>query len=371
MKDHRLWTSAEESRVPKKRKGRLVRAAGLLSLLLLLAAIATAAWFAKRQLSRLEEPYRGYSEAEQFVDVPSGVGPPAIGRLLVEAGVVRDITTWRVAVWRSGEATALKAGSYRFTDAMTPGAVVDRLARGEVYLREVTFPEGLTIRQMARVFETAGLGSSSAFVGAAQDGSLVSAFDPQAHDLEGYLFPDTYALPRRASAVDLVRRMVSRFEAALTDDVRRAAQDSGLSVRQLVTLASLIEKETANAGERTLVAAVYRNRLAKRMPLQCDPTVIYALELRGHFNGNLTRADLGVISPYNTYRAGGLPPGPIAAPGRASLEAAARPAPVDYLFFVSRNDGSHAFAATLREHNNNVQKYQVDFFRARAHAQTR
>jgi UPF0755 protein len=341
------------------------------ALLIIVAAIAAGAWLAQRQYQRLQEPYRGYSVAEQFVDVPSGSGPPAIGRLLVEAGVIRDMTTWRVAVWRSGEATTLKAGEYRFTEAATPGAVVERLVRGDVYLCDVTFPEGLTIRQMARVFETAGFGRASAFVAAAKDAALVSAFDPQARDLEGYLFPDTYALPRRASAADLVRRMVSRFEAALTEDVRRAAQDSGLSVRQIVTLASLVEKETAKPDERALVAAVYRNRLAKRMPLQCDPTVIYALELRGHFNGNLTRADLGVSSPYNTYRFGGLPPGPIAAPGRGSLEAAARPAPVDYLFFVSRNDGSHAFAVTLREHNSNVQKYQVEFFRARARAPAR
>jgi UPF0755 protein len=154
-------------------------------------------------------------------------------------------------------------------------------------------------------------------------------------------------------------------------DVRAAAEAEGLTVRQLVTLASLVEKETARADERPLVAAVYHNRLEKRMGLQCDPTVIYALELRGRFNGNLTRADLGVASPYNTYRYLGLPPGPIAAPGQASLEAATRPAAVKYLFFVSRNDGSHAFASTLAEHNRNVQKYQVQYFRQRARPSSR
>jgi UPF0755 protein len=157
--------------------------------------------------------------------------------------------------------------------------------------------------------------------------------------------------------------MVERFEAVMTPEVRQAAADAGLSVRQAVTLASLVEKETAAPEERPVVAAVYRNRLRLRMGLQCDPTVIYALELRGRFNGNLTKADLTIDSPYNTYRYRGLPPGPIAAPGRSSLEAAVRPAAVDYLFFVSRNDGTHAFASTLADHNRNVQKYQVQFFR--------
>jgi UPF0755 protein len=332
-------------------------------LLIVLAALATGGWLAWRQFGRLNEPFRGFAGVEQFVDVPSGTGTNAIGRLLVEAGVVRDPVTWRLAVWRSGEATSLKAGEYRFTDAMTPADVVHRIARGDVYLRSITVREGLTIRQMARVFEDAGFGPAAAFLAAARDGRLVSEIDPAARNLEGYLFPDTYPLPRRSSAADLVRRMVSRFESVMTDDLRQAAAARGLSVREAVTLASLVEKETAKADERPLVAAVYHNRLKRRMGLQCDPTVIYALELRGGFNGNLTRADLTTDSPYNTYRHAGLPPGPIAAPGRASLEAAVRPAAVDYLFFVSRNDGTHAFASTLDDHNRNVFRYQVQYFR--------
>jgi UPF0755 protein len=340
-------------------------------LLIVLAALAAGGWLAWRQFQRLNEPFRGFAGVEQFVEVPSGTAPTAIGRRLVEAGVVRDLTTWRLAVWRSGEATSLKAGEYRFTDSMTPGDVVLRLARGDVHLRSITFPEGLTIRQMARVFEDAGFGPASDFLAAARDGRLVSGIDPAAHDLEGYLFPDTYLMPRRSSAADLVRRMVSRFETVVTDDFRQAADARGLSVRDAVTLASLVEKETAKPEERPLVAAVYYNRLTKRMGLQCDPTVIFALELRGGFNGNLTRADLSIDSPYNTYRHAGLPPGPIAAPGQASLEAAVRPAPVDFLFFVSRNDGTHVFAATLDEHNRNVFRYQVHYFREKPRAPVR
>lgn len=341
------------------------------ALLVVIAALAAGAWFARQQQARLAQPYRGYEAGEQFVDIPGGLGPRAIGRLLVRDGIVRDELTWRLAVWQSGRATALKAGEYRFTDPMTPAGVVDRLARGDVYLRTVTFPEGLTIRQMSAVYESAGLGSASAFASAAREAGLVRDLDPLARDLEGYLFPDTYALPRRASAEDLVRMMVSRFEKALTGDVRAAAQARGLTVRQLVTLASLVEKETARADERPLVAGVYHNRLQRRMGLQCDPTVIYALELQGRYTGNLTRADLALASPYNTYRYAGLPPGPIAAPGEASLVAAAHPAAVPYLYFVSRNDGSHAFASTLREHNRNVQQFQVQFFRRGDRASSR
>jgi UPF0755 protein len=192
----------------------------------------------------------------------------------------------------------------------------------------------------------------------------VAEIDPEAENLEGYLFPDTYALPRHADASMVVSQMVGRFMEVLTPEVRAGTAEQTLSIRQLVTLASLVEKETAVPEERTVVAGVYANRLRTGMLLQCDPTVIYALQLAGTYDGNIRRADLSIDSPYNTYRYAGLPPGPIAAPGRGSLEAAANPAEVDYLYFVSRNDGSHEFARTLAEHNRNVQRYQVEYFRA-------
>jgi UPF0755 protein len=339
-------------------------------LILFLAAAVAGAWMAHRQFLNLHLPYKAFGE-EQFVEVPPGLGTRAIGKLLVDAGVIQDLTTWRLAVWRSGQATSLKAGEYRFTEAATPMDVVARLARGDVYLRSVTFPEGLTIRQMAAIYEDSGLGGAKDFVAAAGDEGLVAGDDPAARNLEGYLFPDTYALPRRASARDLVARMVRRFHAVMNDDLRALAGARGLDLRQAVTLASLVEKETASPAERPIVAAVYLNRLRQGIGLQCDPTVIYALELRGRFNGNLTRADLAVDSPYNTYRYRGLPPGPIAAPGRSSLESVAHPAEVDYLYFVSRNDGTHAFASTLAEHNRNVQKYQVQFFKKKPEARSK
>ena len=329
-------------------------------LLLLVLAGGAAAYVVSL---RLNEPYRGYTANEQLVDIPAGAGTRSIGRTLIDAGIIRDEITFRVALWLSGDARRLQAGEYRFDQPMTARDVLGKIARGEVDRIPVTFPEGLTITEMSQIFETRGLGDASAFVKAARDGSLVQSLDPAARDLEGYLFPDTYAVSRRTDAAGLVRTMVEHFEQVLTPELRQAAADRGVTVRQLVTLASIVEKETASPDERPRVAAVYANRLKVGMPLQCDPTVIYALQRTGKFDGNLRREDLQFDSPYNTYRYPGLPPGPIAAPGKASLEAAAHPADVDFLYFVSRNDGSHEFARSLEEHNRNVQKYQVQYFR--------
>jgi len=341
---------------------RLVRVV-LLLVVLTGAAAAVLGW---RVYQTADRPFGSQTaDAPAMVEIPPGVGTPSIGARLVAAGVVRDRLTFRVAVWRSGRARALQAGDYRFDRPMTPLEVLDKIARGEVDVVPLTFPEGLTIAEMAGRFEMAGLGPASAFVEAARNASLIHALDPEATDLEGYLFPSTYALLRRTDAAGLVQQMVSSFTAALTPDLREAARVRQLSIRQLVTLASIVEKETGAPEERPLVASVYANRLRIGMPLQCDPTVIYALVRHGRYDGNLRRADLQFDSPYNTYRYPGLPPGPVAAPGLASLRAAAAPASSDYLYFVSRNDGTHVFARTLTEHNRNVQRFQVEYFRQR------
>jgi UPF0755 protein len=329
--------------------------------LVIVAALAVGLW-GYRLMAR---PFKGYPDAETYVEIAPGSSPQTMGRALANAGVVDGAIAFRIAVWLEGAGRRLQAGEYRFDAPLTPRAVVERIVRGDVFLRPVTFREGLTIRQMAAVFAERGFGSADEFIAAASKPGPVRALDPHAPDLEGYLFPDTYTLPRRTTADDLVARMVARFEKALTPETRQQAAARGLSVRALVTLASLVEKETAKGEERPLVAAVYANRLKIGMGMQCDPTVIYALERAGRYTGNLTRADLQFDSPYNTYRYAGLPPGPIAAPGQASLEAAANPAAVPYLYFVSRNDGSHAFASTLAEHNRNVLEFQVLYFRER------
>jgi UPF0755 protein len=311
----------------------------------------------------LDQSYRGWTVEEQFVSIPPGSGTAAIGRELVARGVVRDELLFRAALWWTDGALRLQAGEYRFADAATPVEVVGRLVRGDVHRRPITFPEGLRVAEMAEVFEAGGFGAAGAFLAAAADASLIADLDPAAPDLEGYLFPDTYQLPRDTPATALVAQMVAEFRQAYEPELRLRAEEAGLTTREVVTLAALIEKETGQPGERPMVAAVYRNRMDLGMLLQADPTVVYALELAGRYDGNIRRVDLEIDSHYNTYRYPGLPPGPIAAPGAASLRAALEPADVDYLYFVSRNDGSHAFARTLAEHNRNVREFQIEFFR--------
>jgi len=334
-----------------------------LILVLTLVALVAAAGFALSIVSRAGKPYKGYAAAEQFVEIPTGSGVAAIARRLEEAGVIPDRLSFRYAVWRMGDHRAMKAGEYRFDKPMSPIEVARAIQRGEVYLRQITLREGLTIRDMAAKFEQDGFGSRQAFIEAASRAELVKDLDPAATDLEGYLFPDTYALARRDTAARLVELMVARFQRQVGRDLPDRARAAGRTVRETVTLASLVEKETGKAEERSLVAAVYANRLRIGMGLQCDPTVLYALQRAGRDVKNITRDDLQFDSPYNTYKYAGLPPGPIASPGKASIDAALEPADVPYLYFVSRNDGSHVFATTLDEHNRNVFQWQILYWR--------
>jgi UPF0755 protein len=351
---------APEQREDAEKEKRTSRSVGMRKAILVVLALTVVAAAAAATLvyKQTQQPYRGYTGVEQFVEIPAGASTRSIGDRLVSAGVIRDSLIYRLALWQSGQARTLKAGEYRFDEPMSPLDVIRKIARGEVYVLSVTFPEGLTIQDMAAIFESHGMGAAADFIKASKNVSLVAKLDPTAGSLEGYLFPETYSLSRHSEADELVRLMVTRFEQVFTPALREEAAAQGLSVRDTVTLASIIEKETAGPMERPLVAAVYRNRLRIGMALQCDPTVIYGLQRHGKYTGNLRREDLAFDSPYNTYRYPGLPPGPIAAPGQASLEAAIHPANADYLYFVSRNDGSHAFARTLEEHNRNVLKYQ-------------
>jgi UPF0755 protein len=320
---------------------------------------------------RMTEPYRGYSEPELFVEIPQGAGSAEIGRALVDGGIVKDTWTFRAALYWTGRSRALKAGEYRFDRPLTAVDVVERLARGDVYVRRLTFPEGLTIVEMSKLYESHGFGRAREFAEAARDVSLVADLDPSARDLEGYLYPETYGVARGTDASKLIAMMVARFRSVFDASLVQRAKAQDRSVRDVVTLASLVEKETSRAEERPIVAAVYRNRAKIGMAMQADPTVIYALEKAGRWNGNIRRDDLAFDSPYNTYKYPGLPPGPIASPGKPSLEAALQPADAPYLYFVSRNDGTHVFAKTLEEHNRNVQRFQVAYFRQQRADRTR
>jgi UPF0755 protein len=334
-----------------------------LALAALLAALIVAGVTATRLVARWEAPFHGYSTADVFVEIAPGSSALAIAHQLVGSGVVQDLWAWRYALWKTSLGRELKAGEYRFNRPLSALEVIDKIAQGKVHLRPITFPEGLTISAMALIFGQSSFGTTAAFLEASRRVEMIVALDPEASSLEGYLFPDTYSLPRTATADDLAETMVARFKVVFGESLRRQAAETGLSVPEVVTLASLVERETALAEERPLIAAVFRNRLSMGMALQCDPTVIYALDRAGLYDGNLTRANLTFDSRYNTYRYSGLPPGPIAAPGLPSLEAAVQPADVGYLYFVSRNDGSHVFASSLREHNRNVREYQRRFFR--------
>jgi len=258
----------------------------LLGILVVLVAAGATAYLI---VQRAAEPYRGYATEDQFIEIPTGTGTNEIGRRLVAAGVVRDTLTFRVALWRSGSARHLQAGEYRFDKPLSALDAIGKIARGEVDLVSITFPEGLTIADMAKIFEASGLGSAAAFVEAAHNTALIKAVDPVATDLEGYLFPDTYAVPRRSDAPKVVGAMVDRFRSVMTPELQAAAEARSLTIRQLVTLASIVEKETARPVERPRVAGVYANRLRIGMALQCDPTVIYALAKAGTWNGNLRR----------------------------------------------------------------------------------
>jgi UPF0755 protein len=248
---------------------------------------------------------------------------------------------------------SLKAGEYRFERAASLPQVYERIARGDIYFHVVTIPEGYTMFDIAKAMEDAGLGSAADFLQVAQTQTqLISDLAPEAKSLEGYLFPNTYQFTRTQSLGEMAAEMVHQF--------RQVAQQIGLTtdVPRVVTMASIVEKETAAPEERPLVASVYYNRLEKNMALDADPSVIYAEVLAGTYQGSLHHADLAVNSPYNTYRFPGLPAGPIGNPGKSSLEAALHPENTEFLYFVSDGNGHHRFARSLEEHNRNVAAYR-------------
>lgn len=316
----------------------------------LLVALALGGWVAWAVYAPLTPPQT------QAVLLHTGYSTRRIATELKKAGVIRSELAFRI--WHAlRPKPSLKAGEYLFERAATLPQVFDRIARGDIYFHVVTIPEGYTMFDIAKAIEDAGLGSSADFLQIAQTNTqLIADLTPEAKSLEGYLFPNTYQFTRTQSLAEMAATMVHEF--------RQVAQQIGLNsgpnlnVHQIVTLASIVEKETAAPDERPRVASVYYNRLAQRMALDADPSVIYAQLLAGTYTGSLHRADLAVHSPYNTYRFPGLPPGPIANPGRSALEAAIHPESTKFLYFVSDGNGHHRFARSLEEHNRNVTAYR-------------
>jgi len=291
--------------------------------------------------------------SETFVEVAPGMGSRAIGALLAQRGIIRN--QYVFDCWHLLRGGTLKAGEYRFAEPARLPDVYDRLVRGDVYTRSVTIPEGYNLFDIAQAIEDAHLGTKETILAAAtKDVSLIADLDPKAINLEGYLFPDTYRFSRHQPPDQILAAMVRRF--------RQSSAALGLEgdYHRLVTLASLVEKETPVAGDRPLVASVLTNRLARAMPLMTDPTVIYAALLDKRYRGAIYQSDLRRDSAYNTYLHAGLPPGPICSPGLASLEAAMHPADSRFLYFVAdpAADGRSRFAATLEEHERNVSAYR-------------
>ena len=329
----------------RRRKGS--GAAGVLRLLffVLLIAVSGLAWL-------VFMPYG--PSGETFVELAPGSSTLRMGRQLEAAGVVRsqyafDLVRW----WKRG---TLKAGEYRFDHPVAVTEVYARISRGDVYTRTVIVPEGASLFEIAARLEQAGFGTRQSFLdGAARQVGLVTDLDPGATSLEGYLFPDTYHFARKFGPAQICAAMVKRF--------RAVAAQLGLkgNMHRVVTMASLVERETAVDAERPLVAGVFENRLAKKIPLMTDPSVIYGLELDGRWRGAIHQSDLKLDTPYNTYLHTGLPPGPVANPGLRSLRAAMEPAKSDYLYFVAAGanpQGRSLFASTIEEHERNVADYR-------------
>ncbi len=333
-----------------------------LAALLLLALLVTASLFWLRK--ELATPYFEGTYPEIFVDIPRGASSRHIASLLAESGVLRDQIPFLLYLKWKGNSRHLQAGEYRFSEPATPVQVIDRLIRGDVYYISVTIPEGLTAKETVEVVANAGLGNIEALNQALVRTDWIRDLDPGAKTLEGYMFPSTYHFSRREDSDQIVKTMVEKFH----DEIKRVLKEKplrpGKGMPQIVTLASLVEKEASIPEERLLVASVLSNRLERKIPLACDPTIIYALKLAGRYDGNIRKRDLLVESPYNTYVNLGLPPGPIANPGEDSLRAALDPPRTDLLYFVSRNDGTHQFSKDFRSHQNAVARYQKRFSRS-------
>ncbi len=357
---------------------RLIRRLVLAGLIVTIVAAATiaGAWIWAQK--RLETRFLAHQGSVELT-VDAGMGATRILERLAESGVIRDTWLARLYLVHVLKDPPLQAGEYRFEGAATTAEVLDKLIRGAVVTYPATVIEGLTLEETADALDAAGFGPRDDLIAEMRKPARIRDLDPEAENLEGYLFPDTYRFARTATPAQVVDALVTNFRRRFGDRFAargietptatkpgtKAATVHAHSLRDVVILASIVEKESLLDDERPLVAGVYANRLRRGIALYADPTVIFAKKLDGTWNGNLRRADLKMDSPYNTYVYGGLPPGPIASPGAASLEAARAPADVSYLYFVSRNDGSHVFSDTLAEHNRNVDRWQRRYWRER------
>jgi UPF0755 protein len=333
-------------------------------LLVSLGGAAVAAALAWRELDVFRSTAHGSAE-EKVVVVAPGTSARGVVRVLARGGVLSDEeTAWRYLRFVKRDRRALRAGEYAFAGPLRPDEVFERVYRGEVMLHRVTIPEGLRLEEVAAAVGRSGLATEQEFASLARDPAVARALAVPYSSLEGFLFPDTYSFPRGVTARGIAEAMVARFKDEYAKADAQRAPGIDLDMGQTATFASIVEKETGRADERPHIACVFHNRLRLGMPLQTDPTVMYATMLRtGRWSKNISRADLLARHPYNTYTTAGLPPGPISNAGAAALRAVLAPAACNDLFFVSRNDGGHVFCPDLACHNSAVRQWQVEFFR--------
>jgi UPF0755 protein len=302
----------------------------------------------------------GDKEGEiRIITVPRGTSFRTIANILEKNGVLKDTKGFTFAAAVTGAQKKIKAGEYELSSAMTPMEILENLVEGRTKQYSVTFPEGYNIKQIATALDKANLADREVFIARAKDKVLAASLGIDGAGLEGYLFPDTYRFTKGMDVDEIIVRMVTRFKEVYNSEFRDQARKKGLTAREVVTIASIVEKEAGNVEEMARISAVLQNRLKRGYRLRSDPTVIYGIE---DFDGNLTKKHLLALTPYNTYRNFGLPPGPIANPGRAALGATLNPSDEGYLYFVSRNDGTHHFSKTLKEHNRAVDYYQRGIF---------
>lgn len=296
------------------------------------------------------------NSVETIVTVSRGQSLKQTADILHARGLINQPLKFRLLARLKGADKRIQAGEYILASNLPPANILEMMVSGKVRLYRFTVPEGSNLNQIADIIDAAGLVDRQAFLRSANDAVLVEGMGIGVGSLEGYLFPDTYFFPKNADVAQILETMVSRLRSEISDVWIKRAAELGLTLHEVITLASIIEKETGAPSERPLISSVFHNRLKKKMRLETDPTVIYGIE---DFDGNLTRKHLETKTPYNTYRINGLPPGPIASPGRAAIEAALYPAQTGYLFFVSKKDGTHQFSTNLVDHNRAIRKYQL------------
>jgi UPF0755 protein len=324
------------------------------ALAIILGIITFALWLH----TELETLYYEAPSDETFVEIPRGLDTGKIANLLVESGILRSRFPFIVYLRFTNNAGRVKAGEYRFQGPASPKQIIERLVGGDVYYCAITIPEGLTAIETVELLAKNGLGSMEEMLSALQQTDWIADINPDAGSLEGYLFPETYHFSRKSDSTVIIKTMVEQFRKQFQRILAQSPPHAGLNVSRIVILASMIEKEVQKAEERPIVSSVFNNRLDRRMPLACDATIIYALKLSGTYDGNIRKADLSMESPYNSYLNRNLPPGPIANPGSDSLRAALNPAKTEYLYYVSRNDGTHEFSDNYSSHQRAVDRYQ-------------